>query len=265
MPPTLTLFLTPFLPQGIWWLHFFLVITVTVNESMIEICAWNLNHRFKNLHCGTSLGRVLDDLNGTRMVLESTWRKFLVWLEANLCPWVQILEKRTDLMPTPYSVSCLLLVLFLQIFQNQNMTSSGSLKTIRIKELLFLVVSKTSKNWWFSLVVGQFFGFQFFLRTVIIYHRQLFETFEDQQVNGYIPRLITGGYLSLIWRTTPTLIWTLNWSSKNQRTYLQELVHCLFFHEMCPFFENFQYPETEGVLILKFKRAKYQRYFDPEI
>jgi hypothetical protein len=34
---------------------------------------------------------------------------------------------------------------------------------------------------------------------------------------------------------------------------------------MCPFFENFQYPETEGVLILKFKRAKYQRYFDPEI
>jgi hypothetical protein len=33
---------------------------------------------------------------------------------------------------------------------------------------------------------------------------------------------------------------------------------------MCPFFENFQNPETEGVLILKFKRAKNQRYFDPE-
>jgi hypothetical protein len=63
---------------------------------------------------------------------------------------------------------------------------------------VFLVVSKTSKNWWFSLVVGQFFDFQFFLRTVIIYHSQLFENFEDQQVNGYIPGLITGGYLSLI-------------------------------------------------------------------
>ncbi len=66
-------------------------------------------------------------------------------------------------MPTPSSVSCLLLVLVLQIFQNQNITSSGSLKKMRIKELLlFLVVSKTSKNWQFSLVVGQFFDFQFF-------------------------------------------------------------------------------------------------------
>jgi hypothetical protein len=53
--------------------------------------------------------------------------------------------------------------LVLQIFQNQNITSSGSLKKMRIKELLlFLVVSKTSKNWQFSLVVGQFFDFQFF-------------------------------------------------------------------------------------------------------
>jgi hypothetical protein len=74
---------------------------VTFNESMIEIRAWNLNHCFKNLHYGTSLGRVLHDLNGTRIVLESSWRKFVVWLEAALCPWVQILEKRRDLMPTP--------------------------------------------------------------------------------------------------------------------------------------------------------------------
>jgi hypothetical protein len=75
---------------------------------------------------------------------------------------------------------------------------------------LKFLVSKTSKDWWFSLVVGQFFDFQILLRTMIIYHSQLFENFEDRQVNGYMPQLITGGYLSLILRTTPTLIWTLN-------------------------------------------------------
>jgi hypothetical protein len=49
---------------------------------------------------------------------------------------------------------------------------------------------------------GQFFVFLLIMKIMVICQIWLLENFEIQKVNGYMPRLIIKGYLSLTLRTT---------------------------------------------------------------
>jgi hypothetical protein len=65
-------------------------------------------------------------------------------------------------------------------------------------------VKELAKNWW---SFGQFFIFLLIMKIVVICRIWLLGNFENQSVNGYMPRLITQGYLSLTLRTTQHWIW----------------------------------------------------------
>jgi hypothetical protein len=88
----------------------------------------------------------------------------------------------------------------------------------KFKESLVLVVSKTSKNRQFSWKNQQFFGwlfdFNFFLFENCGYISKIKTHYlrnlrTDRYVNVFIPRLITGRYLSFILRTTQH--WNVRW------------------------------------------------------
>jgi hypothetical protein len=73
---------------------------------------------------------------------------------------------------------------------------------ILVEPMVF--VKELAKNWW---PFGQFFIFLLIMKIVVICRIWLLGNFENQSVNGYMPRLITQGYLSLTLRTTQHWIW----------------------------------------------------------